>query len=249
MDKQTKQEIQAWLAGGRDYMTGLLLFLKYSRNKSLARFLSNVNERSLKMLPQEIAKIIGVQHGDRPAVADGAIAPPPSLRIVVSKKAKQAAKAAENPHKGLITPQPGDTEVHKEARTALERAFRGRTSLHAQLEQTIDEEQRKAIAEDILELTEVIDVTINALKHYEATNQWPAEIQAEIDRKEQEKKANVTIPDSVPKGFEFDNAGKVVARINTLRTYVSRSKNEETKVKWESELMFMEQLRDGVIKL
>jgi len=248
MDKQTKLQIQEWLDSGRDHTEGLMLFLKYSRNKNLARFLSNVNERALKMLPQEIAKIIGVPHGDRPATSDGSAAPVRSLRVVASPKAKQPAAAADNKYKGLITAQPGDTEYHTEARKALEIAFRERTNLHGILEQLTDEEVRHETAQEIADKTEQIDCIIAALQHFEATNQWPAEIQEAIKIKELEKTANVTIPESVPDGFDFKDMGKVVARIATVRTYISRSKNEETKKKWETELLFMEQVRDGIIQ-
>jgi hypothetical protein len=253
MDKQTKKQIQAWLDGGRDYNEGFLIFCKASRNRNLIRFIGNTTERARKMLPQELAKLIGAAHGDRPATLDGQPEPAKTQRVITGGKAAPVANTPtidqDTTRKGLVTPQDGDAPIMLWMKKRLEVAFRQRTNLHGQLEACETDEQRKELATSIHDLTVEIDYVISELELGKIKRGFSPEAVETFQLEQKAKQANVTIPASIPAGFDFTDGSKLQKRIATVSTYISRAKDAAVKEKWETEKLFLEKVRDGIITL
>jgi hypothetical protein len=249
-------EIAAWLAGTRQHAEGYALFCKYSRNRNLIRFLAVPTARALKMLPIELARLIGVPDGNRAAILPGGEeATAEQLRLAAQSRnaiAQQQKAAANDPlakYAGITKPRPTDNEQQAYLRQLLSAIFKERGALHGQLETIENEEERREAALKVVEITQAIDEVVAELDLFAASGKFSDDFNEHFKRVKAEETTGIVFPESLPKGLDLKDKLAVQKRLNTVNTYVSRAKTPEAKDKWETEKFFLEDVLADVVKL
>ena len=175
------EEIQAWLAGDRDYSAGIALLQRYGNKKILAATLAKPgkerNEQNHRKLAYELSKVAGMPKTDIPAPQPKPVAAPVKEKLVYGP----ALPPDQEPELYEVRPDGQYPDVIRRIKYEFSELYTRRSILHKNMaaipaeNNTANMNARSGMLEEIKKLSIRMDVLYLHLKAYEDNGAVPAE--------------------------------------------------------------------------